>query len=132
MSVSNVNMKLILFIFMLTTFSHVSDTQNNPLKTDDCDFKKFKPVRLSEITPVKKRVEPQYPKVAKEAKITGSVTAIMLIDRRGNVFRACAINGHPLLKDAAIKAALQWKFEGRCRTCLGKYLLEKVVFNFQY
>jgi protein TonB len=34
-----------------------------------------------------------------------------VIDEQGNVVQAHALNGHPLLIPAALKAVLQWKYE---------------------
>jgi TonB family protein len=100
----------------------------------ECNFAKYKPIRLSETTPVRKRVEPQYPPVPQEVRIEGSVVVQVLIDAKGNVFAACAISGHPLLRESAVKAALQWKFEPNCKGCLlrkGRYLVELITFNFK-
>lgn len=58
-----------------------------------------------------KRVQPVYPAVAKAAKAAGTVQVQVKIDETGNVSEAQAINGHPLLRDAAVEAARQWQFK---------------------
>src|ERR1044072_6190478 len=75
----------------------------------ECDFRKYKPVRISEKTPVIKRITPQYPPLAKTARVKGTVQVIVLVNRKGDVVGVCTIDGHPLLKAAARKAAWPWK-----------------------
>jgi protein TonB len=55
--------------------------------------------------------QPDYPVLAREAHIWGTVVVNAVIDEQGNVVQAHALNGHPLLIPAALKAVLQWKYE---------------------
>jgi periplasmic protein TonB len=54
--------------------------------------------------------QPPYPMIAKQAGIQGRVSVQVLIDEKGNVISANAIDGHPTLRIAAQRAALQAKF----------------------
>ena len=54
--------------------------------------------------------QPPYPIIAKQAGVQGRVGIQVLIDEKGNVISATAIDGHPMLRLAAQKAALQAKF----------------------
>ncbi|HEX5965286.1 MAG TPA: energy transducer TonB [Pyrinomonadaceae bacterium] len=54
--------------------------------------------------------QPPYPQIAKTAGIQGRVSVQVLIDEKGNVISATPIDGHPTLKGAAQRAALQAKF----------------------
>jgi TonB family protein len=54
---------------------------------------------------------PVYPKTAKAARASGTVTVRVDIDEEGKVVNATATYGHPLLTQAAIEAALQARFE---------------------
>jgi periplasmic protein TonB len=54
--------------------------------------------------------QPPYPMIAKQAGIQGRVAVQVLIDEKGNVISATAIDGHPTLRRAAQQAALQAKF----------------------
>jgi protein TonB len=56
-------------------------------------------------------VNPEYPTLAREAHIQGTVVVDAVIDEKGNVVQARAVSGHPLLIAAALKAVLQWKYE---------------------
>jgi periplasmic protein TonB len=56
-------------------------------------------------------VQPEYPELARQAHVWGAVVVTAVIDEHGNVVRAHALSGHPLLIPAALKAVLQWKYE---------------------
>jgi periplasmic protein TonB len=56
-------------------------------------------------------VQPDYPILAKQERISGAVVINAVIDEQGNVVQAHAVSGHPLLIPAALKAVLQWKYE---------------------
>ena len=56
-------------------------------------------------------VLPEYPPLAHETHISGTVIVDAVIDERGNVVQARVVSGHPLLVAAALKAVLQWKYE---------------------
>jgi protein TonB len=58
-----------------------------------------------------KRVQPQYPPIAKAARASGAVQVQVTISEDGRVIDAQVINGHPLLRDAALQAAKQWVFK---------------------
>ncbi len=54
--------------------------------------------------------KPRYPAAASYVNASGKVNVEVLIDEAGNVQRAKAVSGHPLLRTAAIEAAQQAKF----------------------
>lgn len=56
------------------------------------------------------RVRPVYPKLAREARIQGTVTLAALIDESGSVERLKLISGHPFLVKAALDAVKQWRY----------------------
>src|SRR5258707_5660558 len=56
-------------------------------------------------------VQPEYPALARQTHVWGTVVVNAVIDERGNVVGARALSGHPLLIPAALKAVLQWKYE---------------------
>ena len=53
---------------------------------------------------------PEYPAEAKAAGAQGIVTVQILVDEEGNVVSATAVAGHPLLQDAAVRAARAARF----------------------
>ena len=56
-------------------------------------------------------VQPDYPVLAKQEHIWGTVVVDAVIDEHGNVVQAHVVKGHPLLITAALNAVLQWKYE---------------------
>jgi len=56
-------------------------------------------------------VQPDYPVLAKQEHISGTVVVDAVIDEHGNVVQAHVVRGHPLLITAALNAVLQWKYE---------------------
>jgi TonB family protein len=127
--------RFVLFVFLFSSpFVYTSRAQNELSQNDDCDFSLYKPIRITDYkSPIRKKVVPDYPQGAKEAKVQGTIQVKVLIDQKGNVVMTCSTTGHPLLRDAAIQAALKWKFQRSCKSCLGrqiKYLVDWIIFNF--
>lgn len=80
---------------------------------DSCGFSKYK--RLKEphalYKAAVKKVEPEYPPAARSVRADGKVVVRILVNKKGDVVKACAIEGHPLLRADAVEAAKQWKFK---------------------
>lgn len=57
------------------------------------------------------RVQPEYPPIAKAAAAAGAVQVQVTIGEKGEVAEASIVNGHPLLREAALTAARQWQFK---------------------
>jgi protein TonB len=55
-------------------------------------------------------INPEYPVLARQTRVQGTVVVDAVIDEKGNVVQAHVVSGHPLLLDAALKAVLQWKY----------------------
>ena len=58
-----------------------------------------------------KKTEPIYPIEALRNNVQGKVLLEVVTDAQGNVVKAAVIKGHPMLRDAAVHAAMQWKHE---------------------
>jgi len=58
-----------------------------------------------------RKVQPSYPAVAKDAGAKGAVQVQVHISETGEVLEAAVVSGHPLLRDAALQAARQWRFK---------------------
>ncbi len=57
-----------------------------------------------------KKVQPQYPPLARQARIQGQVVLQASIGKDGTVQNLRAISGHPMLTPSAIEAVRQWKY----------------------
>lgn len=58
-----------------------------------------------------KQVDPQYPGAARMAHIQGNVILRMVVDEHGVPVKAEVVEGHPLLRSEALRAANLWRFE---------------------
>ena len=57
-----------------------------------------------------KRVDPEYPALARMARVSGVVILQATVDEEGNVRDIKILRGHPLLNDAVVAAVRQWKY----------------------
>jgi TonB family protein len=73
---------------------------------------------------VKTKVTPNYPELAKKMNVNGAVKVELVVAPNGAVKTAKALGGHPLLIDAALNAAKQFKYEA------GEETKEIVTFKF--
>ena len=56
------------------------------------------------------KVQPQYPEIARRARIEGKVVLEAVIDGSGNVVNVRVLRSVPLLDGAATEAVKQWKY----------------------
>jgi len=57
------------------------------------------------------RVEPQYPDLARQARIQGTVRLQAVIATDGTVSKLEVVSGHPLLVQAALDAVRKWRYQ---------------------
>jgi len=57
-----------------------------------------------------KRVAPDYPPLARQARIQGTVVLKVQINKSGDVVNLQLVSGHPMLAPAAIEAVKKWKY----------------------
>ena len=79
---------------------------------------------------VLRRVEPLYPAIAKQARIQGAVQVQIGISETGVVNDVILLSGHPLLRDAAVRAAKQWLFIPTELNGLPVRAIGVITFNF--
>jgi len=58
-----------------------------------------------------KKVQPNYPPLARQARIQGSVVLQAEISKDGTIQNLQLISGHPMLAPAAIEAVKQWRYK---------------------
>ena len=56
------------------------------------------------------KVQPVYPPLAKQARISGTVRLQAVIAKDGSIIELQVLSGHPLLQQAALDAVRQWKY----------------------
>ena len=69
-------------------------------------------IRMTRLDPamLKHRVEPVYPPLAKQARISGTVRLSAIISTDGKNAQLHAMSGHPLLVNAAMDAVKRWAY----------------------
>ncbi len=77
-----------------------------------------------------RRVQPQYPPIAKAARASGAVQVQVTISEQGRVIDAQVVTGHPLLRDAALQAARQWVFKPTELSGVAVKVQGVLTFNF--
>jgi protein TonB len=58
-----------------------------------------------------RKVQPNYPPLARQARIQGQVVLHAVIGKDGSIQNLQLISGHPMLAPAAIEAVKQWKYK---------------------
>lgn len=58
-----------------------------------------------------RRVEPQYPELAKRMNASGTVRMKVVVAKDGTVTDVAVLGGHPLLAAAAEDAVRKWRYE---------------------
>ena len=58
-----------------------------------------------------RKVTPQYPPLAKQARIQGTVVLSALIGKDGSIQNLHVVSGHPMLTNAALEAVKEWKYK---------------------
>ncbi len=57
------------------------------------------------------KVQPNYPPLAKTARVQGTVQLAAIIGKDGTIQNLHVISGHPLLTQAALDAVKQWRYK---------------------
>jgi protein TonB len=56
------------------------------------------------------RVQPDYPAIARQARVQGLVVLRAMISREGTIVNLQVLSGHPMLVRAAVNAVQQWRY----------------------
>jgi TonB family protein len=83
------------------------------LRNEHSDAPQTIPVQLDESNPpvIRSRVEPEITAIASRARLTATVSFVVVVNEKGEVYEVKIRIGHPLLNQSAVNAVLQWKFE---------------------
>ncbi len=74
--------------------------------------------------------QPVYPPAARAVKASGAVQVQVMLDELGTVISAKALTGHPLLRQAAEKAAKSSKFQSTRMKGMPVKIVGVMVYNF--
>jgi periplasmic protein TonB len=78
---------------------------------------------------VRKKIPP-YPEIARKIRLSGSVQVLVTISEEGRVIDATALNGHPILQQAAVGAAREWSFSPTLLSKVPVKVQGVLTFNF--
>ena len=67
--------------------------------------------RAEAMAAVVTKVNPDYPLMARQLKLEGTVEIAIVVDETGNVEQTEAVNGNPVLTRPAATALKKWKFK---------------------
>ena len=56
------------------------------------------------------KVMPEYPRIALQARVSGTVALDIQVDEEGNVVGVKVLSGHPLLIEEAVRVVKLWKY----------------------
>ena len=56
------------------------------------------------------RVQPDYPALARQVRVQGTVVLRAMISREGSIENLQVLSGHPMLVRAAVDAVRQWRY----------------------
>ncbi len=56
------------------------------------------------------RVQPEYPTLARQARVQGTVVLEATISKTGHIENVRVTSGHPLLSAAAVEAVQRWRY----------------------
>jgi periplasmic protein TonB len=73
---------------------------------------------------------PIYPPLARQARVEGAVQILVTISEEGRVLEAAVVNGHPLLRQAALDAARRWVFNPTTLSEVPVKVQGILTFNF--
>ena len=113
--------RIAIYADMVLRNESTEEPQTTPIKLGASDT----PVVLS-------RVELEYPPDAKLARISGTVTLEVVVNEKGDVYEAKLRSGHPMFHQAALNAAVQWKFQPPMLNGVPKPFITTVALDFHY
>jgi len=78
-----------------------------------------------------KKVDPEYPLLAKKAHITGDVVLSAVIGADGKIENLSAVSGHPMLVEAAMNAVRQWVYRPTILNGTAFQVVTEIVVHFR-
>jgi protein TonB len=85
--------------------------------------------RVAEANLIRK-ITPQYPPLARTARVQGQVEFTATISKEGNIENLQLVRGHPLLVQAARDAVMQWKYRPTLLNGQPVEVVTDIIVNF--
>jgi periplasmic protein TonB len=76
------------------------------------------------------RVDPVYPPLAKQARVSGVVELLGVLGTDGRIHELKVVRGHPLLVNAALEAVRQWVYEPTLLNGQAVEVSAPIIVNF--
>jgi protein TonB len=92
------------------------------------------PLKVAEATALRaaiERVIPEYPTLARQLRLSGTVEVEALVDLEGKVAKAQIVRGNPVLGIAAVAAMKRWKFTPFVLNGRTTRALTTITFDFR-
>lgn len=77
------------------------------------------------------KVEPEYPPLARQLKISGSIELEAVVSESGAVEKVTIVSGNPVLTKAGVEALMKWKFKPVVADGKPVRALAPVTFDFK-
>lgn len=77
------------------------------------------------------QVQPEYPPLARQARVQGAVVLDARIGADGTVESVAVVSGHPMLIQAAMDAVKQWRYKSFLVNDVPVAVLTQITVNFQ-
>ena len=100
-----------------------------PTRASDDDL-----VRLSEAEARKllvSKVDPEYPQMAKQMRLSGRVQVDCFVDTNGAVEKVQILNGNPLFSSSVNNALKKWKFKPMEANGKASHMVAGFAFDFK-
>jgi protein TonB len=78
------------------------------------------------------QVKPQYPSLARAARVQGVVLLNATISKEGTIKDLRVISGHPLLNEAAMEAVRQWRYKPQLLNKQPIEVITTITVNFTF
>ncbi len=92
------------------------------------------PLQVNEATARKSaltKVEPEYPAMARQMKVSGKVHLAATVDTDGNVTKTEVVEGHALLGSACSASVKKWKFKPFSDGAKATVAVVNLTFDFR-
>jgi protein TonB len=125
--------RLFIAVFMLCVgaTTYAQEQKNEPAQTS---AQQPQQIRVSHDVMqglIIKKIQPKYPKDARNQRIQGPVLLQAVISETGDVKDIRLVSGHPLLAPAAIDAVKQWKYRPYQLNGKPVEIVTMITLNFQ-